>query len=200
MLGTIRKWVGLLLQPSKRWSILTLLVVGILVGAVGVVGFNFSLQATNTEAFCTSCHEMYAQPYQTVQQTTHYNNASGVRPTCSDCHVPHEFIPKMIRKVEAAREVWGSITGIIDTPEKYMAHLDEMKMREITRMRGNDSAGCRSCHDVKRMDFAAQSEKARFYHGAMAEQGKTCIDCHQGIAHQYPGMEAVSAVEQAEGQ
>lgn len=144
MLGTIRKWVGLLLQPSKRWSILTLLVTGIVVGAVGVVGFNFSLQATNTETFCTSCHEMYAQPYQTVQQTTHYNNASGVRPTCSDCHVPHEFIPKMIRKVEAAREVWGSITGMIDTPEKYMAHLDEMKMREINRMRSNDSAGCRS--------------------------------------------------------
>ena len=199
MSGTIRKWVGGLLRPSQRWSILALLVAGVTAGVVGVVGFNFSLHATNTEAFCTSCHEMYAQPFQTVQQTSHYNNASGVRPTCSDCHVPHDFVPKMIRKVEAAREVWGSIMGKIDTPEKYMAHLEEMKAREIARMRNNDSAGCRSCHDVQRMDFGAQTEKARFYHSAMAEQGKTCIDCHQGIAHQYPGTEAVSAVEQAEG-
>ncbi|RLU00692.1 NapC/NirT family cytochrome c [Ketobacter sp.] len=195
MLGMVRHWWGLLRRPSTRWSVLTLLVVGIVLGSVGVVGFNLSLHATNTEAFCTSCHEMYAQPFQTVQQTTHYNNASGVRPTCSDCHVPHEFVPKMIRKIEAAREVWGSITGMIDTPEKYMAHLEQMKAREIARMRSNDSAGCRSCHDVARMDFSAQGEKARFYHSAMAEQGKTCIDCHQGIAHQYPGTVPASGQE-----
>lgn len=186
MIRKILDWIAPLFKPSARWSLLTLLLAGVVVGVVGVVGFNFSLQATNTEAFCTSCHEMYAQPYQTVQQTAHYNNASGVRPTCSDCHVPHEFVPKMIRKVEAAREVWGHLIGKIDTEEKYREHLAEMKAREVARMRADDSASCRSCHDVQRMDLAAQSEKARYYHLAMAEQAKTCIDCHQGIAHQYP--------------
>lgn len=193
MKNKVPGWIAPLFRPSARWSVFTLLVIGVGVGAVGVVGFNFSLHATSTEAFCTSCHEMYAQPYQTVQRTAHFNNASGVRPTCSDCHVPHAFIPKMIRKVEAAREVWGSLIGKIDTPEKYMAHLDAMKAREIARMRGDDSAACRSCHDVQRMDFAAQSEKARYYHTALEEQGKTCIDCHQGIAHQYPARDSEPA-------
>jgi len=175
-----------LFRPAARIPVIVLLGAGVIVGIVGVVGFNASLHATNTEAFCTSCHEMYSQPYQAVQQTAHFNNRSGVRPICSDCHVPHAFIPKMIRKVEAAREVWGHLTGMIDTPEKYAAHLEDMKAREIARLQANDSAPCRSCHDVERMDLAQQSEKARFYHGAMSEKNKTCIDCHQGIAHTYP--------------
>ena len=181
-------WIRPLFRPSARWSVFSLLVIGVVLGAGGVVGFNEGLHYTNTEAFCTSCHEMYAQPYQALQLTTHYNNNVGVRPICSDCHVPHAFIPKMIRKVEAAREVWGHITGVIDTPEKYAAHLKEMKDREIARMRANDSAGCRSCHDVAHMDMAAQSDKAREYHQALKEKRKTCIDCHQGIAHRYPSM------------
>lgn len=187
LIKRIGQWLAPLLRPATRTPVIVLLALGVTLGAVGVVGFNFSLLATNTEAFCTSCHEMYAQPFQTVQQTAHFNNRSGVRPICSDCHVPHDFVPKMIRKIEAAREVWGHLTGMIDTPEKYVAHLDAMKAREIERMRGNDSAACRSCHDVARMDLNQQSEKARFYHAAMSEKNKTCIDCHQGIAHSYPG-------------
>lgn len=179
-------WFAPLLRPSARVPVIVLLAAGVAVGGLGVVGFNASLQLTNTEAFCTSCHEMYAFPYQSQQLTAHYNNPSGVRPICSDCHVPHDFIPKMIRKVEASREVWGHLTGKIDTPEKYGAHLEEMKAREIARMRASDSATCRSCHDVARMALAQQSEKARLYHTAMAENDKTCIDCHQGIAHAYP--------------
>ena len=187
-MGLIRRvgqWFAPLFKPSARFPVAIFLLVGLLVGVIGVVGFNFSLHATSTEAFCTSCHEMEAQPYQSLQQTAHYNNRSGVRPTCSDCHLPHEFVPKMIRKIEAAREVWGHITGMIDSEEKYAMHLDAMKAREIARLRANDSAECRNCHEVERMDLNLQSEKARFYHAAMAEQNKTCIDCHQGIAHTY---------------
>jgi len=181
----LKEKISLLFRPSSRFSIFTLVCIGLITGVLGILGFNYSLEATNTEPFCTSCHEMYAQPFQTVQTTAHYNNKTGVRPTCSDCHVPKEFIPKMIRKIEAANEVWGHLIGRIDTPEKYQAYLPELKKREIARMRANDSSGCRSCHDTARMTFELQSAKAQQYHGAMKSQGKTCIDCHQGIAHTY---------------
>ncbi len=40
--------------------------------------------------------------------SVHYNNRSGVRATCPDCHVPHEFVPKMIRKLKkASKELYG---------------------------------------------------------------------------------------------
>ena len=177
--------IDYLRKPAVGWSVLSLGGMGLLLGVVSTLGFQFSLEVTNTEAFCTSCHEMSAQPYQAVQKTSHYNNRSGVRPTCSDCHVPHKFIPKMIRKIEASREVWGHLIGLIDTPEKYAEQLGAMKGREIDRMRNNDSNGCRTCHDVERMVLAQQTSKAQKYHQVMKAEKKTCIDCHQGIAHSY---------------
>ena len=178
-----RGWWQRLRSPSASHSVLALVTIGIAIGVLAVVAFNTTMHATSTEAFCISCHEMEANPYAQLQKTTHFNNASGVRPTCSDCHVPQEFMPKMIRKVEAAREVWGTITGVIDTPEKYAAHTPVMKEREIARLRANDSRECRNCHETDRMLAALQSAKAQKYHKARRMNDKTCIDCHAGIAH-----------------
>ena len=89
----------------------------------------------------------------------------------------------MVCKVEVVREVWGSITGIIDTPEKYQAHAPAMKEREIARLKANDSQECRNCHDAQRMLSVIQSSKAQRFHRALASNRRTCIDCHAGIAH-----------------
>ncbi len=178
-----RRWLKQLRRPSATHSVLALVTIGLIVGVLGMIAFDATLHATNTEEFCISCHEMEANPYAQLRKTTHFNNASGVRPTCSDCHVPQEFVPKMIRKAEAAREVWGTMTGIIDTPEKYAAHAPVMKEREIARLQANDSQECRNCHETERMLTALQSAKAQKYHQAKRVNNKTCIDCHAGIAH-----------------
>lgn len=176
-------WWKRLLKPSPSRSILSLLIVGGVLGVAGVMVFNVSMHATSTEEFCISCHEMEANPWAQMQRTSHFSNAAGLHATCSDCHLPKEFVPKMIRKVEASREVWGTLMGIIDTPEKYAAHTPKMKAREIARLQANDSQECRNCHNTERMLMASQSAKAQEYHQAMKTNGKTCIDCHSGIAH-----------------
>ena len=53
-------------------------------------GFNTAMDATNTETFCISCHEMEAYVYEEYTDTIHYSNRTGVRATCPDCHVPKE--------------------------------------------------------------------------------------------------------------
>lgn len=179
-LSTLRKWLKRLFSPAKKRSMLALLIIGALIGLVGVLGFEFSMHATSTQEFCISCHEQRDNSLVMLQATPHYQNATGVSASCSDCHVPHEFIPKMIRKIQASREVWGHLRGVIDTPEKYAAHAPHMKAREIARLKANDSQECRNCHDVKTMQ---PSVKAQQYHQAMATSGKTCIDCHAGIFH-----------------
>lgn len=178
----MRKWFGWLFKPSSI-AMVYLLLIGLAFGAFSVVAFNLTMDATNTEQFCTSCHEMAAGPGALIKDTTHFMNPSGVRPVCSDCHVPKEFFPKLWRKIQASREVWGKITGVIDTPEKYLAHVKTMKAREVARMRANDSRECRNCHDVDHMILAEQTARAREFHETMIDTGKTCIDCHQGITH-----------------
>jgi cytochrome c-type protein NapC len=182
-LSRLIKWLKSLLEPSPTRSVLSLLAIGLVAGVAGILAFDATMHATNTEEFCISCHEMEINPFAQLQKTAHYGNKAGIAATCSDCHVPKEFVPKMIRKIEASREVWGTLMGIIDTPEKYRAHAPKMKAREIARLQANDSQECRNCHQADRMLLAAQTAKAQEYHQAMFNNGKTCIDCHAGIAH-----------------
>tara|TARA_R110001583_G_scaffold2670_5_gene18854 strand:+ start:139 stop:366 length:228 start_codon:yes stop_codon:yes gene_type:complete len=55
-------------------------------------------------------------------------------------------------------------------------------------MKATDSRECRSCHSQARMDLESQGKQAHRKHQPerMASRGETCIDCHQGIAHELP--------------
>jgi cytochrome c-type protein NapC len=154
-------------------------------------GFNTTLELTNTEKFCISCHEMQSNVYQEIQPTIHFTNRSGVRAKCSDCHVPKDWTHKMARKMQASKEVWGWMFGTIGTREKFLAKRHELAEREWARFKANDSLECRNCHEFDSMDFTRQSKRAADAHSASLEGGgggNTCIDCHKGIAHRLPEM------------
>jgi len=173
-------------KPSARHSVGALLIIGIATGIIFWGGFNTVMEWTNTEKFCISCHEMHDHVYKEYQHTIHYNNRTGVRAVCSDCHVPQEWGPKMIRKIQASREVWGKITGTINTAEKFEAKRLTLARREWRRMMANDSLECRNCHSFESMDTEKQATRASRQHQNAVEEGMTCIQCHQGIAHELP--------------
>lgn len=168
-----------------------LLLVGLLGMVAGVVawgGFNTVLEATNTMDFCISCHEMRDTVYAEYKTSPHYQNPSGVRATCPDCHVPRDWAHKLVRKVQASGELFHWAMGSIDTAEKFEAKRHALAVREWDRMRGNNSRECRNCHSFDAMDFHRQSRKAAQAMRDAADKGKTCIDCHKAIAHRMPDV------------
>lgn len=173
-------------RPSTSYSLLTLIAVGFVAGILAWGGFHTAVEATNTETFCIGCHEMKDNVYAEYQKTTHYNNRSGVRAVCSDCHVPREWGPKMIRKVQATREVWGKLVGTIDTREKFEAKRLTLARREWARMKANDSLECRNCHSLESMKAESQAPRAQKSHELAIRDKDTCIACHKGIAHHKP--------------
>jgi cytochrome c-type protein NapC len=177
---------GKLKQPSVRYSLGVLLLVGFVSGIIFWGGFNTAMEMTNTEQFCISCHEMRDNVYPEYKETIHYTNRTGVRAVCSDCHVPKEWTYKMIRKIEASKEVWGKLVGTIDTREKFEAKRLELARREWKRMKANDSRECRNCHSLESMASEKQKQRARKQHEMAREDNLTCIDCHKGIAHHKP--------------
>jgi cytochrome c-type protein NapC len=181
----VRQLFGWLRRPSKR-SLLTLLTVGFVVGILFWGGFHTALEMTNTLEFCISCHEMRDNVYQEYKQTIHYQNRVGVHAICSDCHVPKIWAYKMVRKMQASEELWGKLTGYVDTKEKFEAHRMEMATQEWARMKASDSRECRNCHTWEAMDAAKQRPRAQAQHALAQKEGKTCIDCHKGIAHLLP--------------
>ncbi|GAB6041049.1 NapC/NirT family cytochrome c [Endothiovibrio diazotrophicus] len=162
--------------------------IGLLLFVAGIIfagGFNVALHHTNEMAFCTSCHSMKTN-FEEYKETVHYKNASGVRATCADCHVPKPFVPKMIAKVLAYKDVMHELLGTLDTPEKYEAHRWEMANRVWDKMRATDSRECKSCHAFDQMDLSEQGKSGRRKHARAQENGEQCIDCHAGIAHELP--------------
>lgn len=160
--------------------------------AAGIIfwgGFNTALEYTNREAFCISCHEMKDNVYEEYRNTIHYQNRTGVRATCPDCHVPKEWVPKMIRKIQASNEVLHKVLGSIDTPEKFEAKRHQLASNEWARMKRTDSHECRNCHNFAFMDYAEQNQRSSNTHQQAFNEGKTCIDCHKGIAHRLPQVE-----------
>ena len=165
----------------KPALIILLLLLGIAISGASSI----TLEATNATEFCTSCHSM-----QWVQEewmeSVHFSNISGVRASCADCHVPHDLAPKLYAKLRAAKDVWHEILGTIDDKEKFEHHRWQMANAVWKRMKETDSRECQSCHTIAAMDLKEQDRSARKKHKNAETRGKTCIDCHKGVAHKTP--------------
>ncbi len=162
-----------------------LLMFGVLAVALVAAGAA-GLAWTNTEKFCIGCHEMRDNVYAEYKDTIHDRNRTGVRAICSDCHVPREVGPMLQRKMRATFELWGHLTGIVDTKEKFEAHRHMLATRVWTRMKQTDSLECRNCHHDTAWDEDRQTDRAKARHAKGKAEGLTCIDCHFGIAHKEP--------------
>ena len=93
--SSIQKVCRWLRSPSKMaiGGVILLTIIGTI---VGTNLFNAGMATTNTEQFCSDCHTNDVVPE--YQASIHFSNRSGVKAICSDCHVPHEFIPKWFVK------------------------------------------------------------------------------------------------------
>jgi cytochrome c-type protein NapC len=179
LFGRLNAWL-------RRASPVLVLVIGVGAGVIFWGGFNTAMEVSNEMAFCVGCHEMRATVYEEYKETPHFRNASGVQATCADCHVPREWVHKVVRKVQATGELYHKAMGTIDTPEKFEAKRWELANRVWDKMRATDSRECRNCHDLESMDLDEQDRSARKKHARASTKGETCIDCHKGVAHEYP--------------
>lgn len=174
-------------RPSSRIGAAVLVVIGIAAGIASTAGFTTIVEYTNTLEYCTSCHEMKQYVYPGYAGSAHFSNRSGVRAICADCHVPDAFVPKMLSKARATmNELPRHILRTIHAEEDYQARREVLVHRVWERMRATDSRECRSCHEWDRMALDLQRTAARREHEVGRAEGKTCIDCHQGVVHGLP--------------
>lgn len=186
--GGLKGLIAFLKKPTAKYSLGTLLIVGFVVGIIFWGGFNTAMEMTNNEEFCISCHEMRDYVYEEYKDSVHYSNRTGVRATCPDCHVPKEWTYKVVRKIQASNELLHKALGTIDTPEKFEKKRLTLAKHVWKTMKETDSRECRNCHDYKSMDYTEQGRRSMNQHTKGLDKGKTCIDCHKGIAHSLPAM------------
>ncbi len=184
--GAIKRFFSWFFSYRSPWLWGLIAMVAFVGGIVFWGGFNWALEATNQEAFCVSCHEMKDNVFVEYRKTVHYSNKTGVRASCPDCHVPKDWTHKVVRKIQASNELYHKAMGTIDTQEKFRANRIELAKNVWRAMKTTDSRECRNCHKFDFMDLSLQEPRASNLHQTALNQGKTCIDCHQGIAHSLP--------------
>ena len=173
------------LRPSSL-SLAAVVAIGMVSGLLFWGAFNTGMEATNSLDFCTSCHEMRDTVYQEYKETIHYKNRSGVRAACPDCHVPKDWTHKFVRKVQASQELYTKFIRPGSTPGEIRsqahgtrdARMEDDEGKRFARMPQLPFLGC---HGPRQAASAGAGK-----HGQAQKEGKTCIDCHKGIAHLLP--------------
>ena len=118
---------------------------------------------------CVACHDMH-----TVEDAA--LNPHRQAEVCTVCHkVQKDGIHALSEKKA-------------DNPVCTTCHNPHADQSPVGMMLTNRSEGCRNCHDLVTMASSRQvSEKATSYHKVMVQTDRTCLDCHQGVAHGPPG-------------
>ena len=114
---------------------------------------------------CVTCHDVHAEQDKVMAAETQGQ-------VCTVCHKPQK----------------DGIHGVADahkqSPACTTCHNPHDGASSVTTMLDNRSQGCRTCHDLVQMSAASKpSDKAKSYHKVMTQTDRTCLDCHQGVAH-----------------
>jgi nitrate/TMAO reductase-like tetraheme cytochrome c subunit len=185
--GFLRRLWKRLSTPSARWSVLALVVVGLLIGAGGVIGTQVMVAATGTNEFCGgACHSMQwvAKEY---AQSVHHTNSLGVQAGCHDCHIPHQYPQLLWYKAKAGiYDAIGEARGVISTEEKFKKERLRMAKSVWAEYKANNSENCQQCHKFSTEIVAKQKDFVKPMHEQFLAKTATCIDCHKGIAHAAP--------------
>jgi nitrate/TMAO reductase-like tetraheme cytochrome c subunit len=176
-----------LFSPSARWPLIALVAVGVVIGAVAIIGTQVMVHVTGTDAFCGgACHSMQwvAKEH---QESLHGATRTGMRAGCHDCHIPREY-PQLlwVKAVSGVKDAIGEMRGVISTEEKFRAERKRMAALVWEDYQANDSRACRNCHVFSAEVLAKQQEAAKAVHAQVLEGRATCIQCHKGVGHLAP--------------
>src|SRR6186713_1114803 len=182
--GFLRRTWRRLTTPSVKYSVLTLLIIGLLVGAGGVIATQAMVAKTGTNEFCGgACHSMKWVAAE-WKASGHAVNRTGVSAGCHDCHIPKHYPELLVYKAKAGiKDAIGEMRGVIDTEEKFKKERLRMAKEVWDEYKANNSQNCRNCHQFTPEALKKQKEFAQPMHQQVLEGKATCIDCHKGVGH-----------------
>ena len=180
---TKKNLIGRWMDFVRRHTLPFVVVVALGVGAVvGVPVADVGDRYFSSNSFCaTGCHVMEATVYKEFRDSTHWNTATGVRPTCADCHVSKALAPAWWDHVLGTKELFANVVLGIRTAEDFEKVRAKTADTVRFRMLGNDSKNCRSCHLMEAIQPARK--RGQRQHAEAKETGTTCIVCHYNLVH-----------------
>lgn len=159
-LNRLRWWQMFQCVGLKTWVTFVLLVGSI--AGVGLFTFGYaeglSYLSIDPKA-CANCHIMREQ-YDSWQKSSHHAHA-----VCVDCHLPHDFIPKMLAKAD---------NGYRHSKAFTFQNFHE-PVQLIERSAAILQANCERCH----ADMVCEIRQR----GPNPADRASCVKCHASVGH-----------------
>jgi cytochrome c nitrite reductase small subunit len=155
------RWPELLQRVGLKTCVGLSLLVGLVAG-VGLFTFGYaeglSYFSTDPKA-CVNCHIMRDE-YDSWQKSSHHAHAA-----CVDCHLPHDFIPKMIAKADNGYRHSNAFT--------FQNFHEPIQL--IKRSSAILQKNCERCH----ADFVCEI----LQRGPNESDRANCVKCHMSVGH-----------------
>lgn len=164
-------------------------------GGVALVAVtNKAVMWSSSNAFCgTVCHSMNwaAASY---QQGPHFMNASGVRASCGECHIPYEssqatateYVKMLLFKANrGGKDFWNESRKSIATKEEWEKRRPQLTDEFENYLQAHNYITCRGCHSLEAFGGPRSHMKVVIHQMVVNGGDVDCLRCHRNIGHTY---------------
>jgi nitrate/TMAO reductase-like tetraheme cytochrome c subunit len=181
---------------SPRQRTTGLIGAGLFAGVLAVASTTWMVNATSSPAFCASaCHSMQ-WAYDSYKRSPHYDNDSGVRASCGDCHIPYDsrhanpiqyvFGTLWTKAVAGGSDAYHELLGTISSKEKWEQQRPRLTEQVHAWIKKTDSVTCQGCHDLQAYSGAGNFMAIEEHAGLLKSATVDCTSCHdEAVGHVY---------------
>lgn len=170
-------------------NLLLVLFVGFVVGLLATIYTNKALEYTSTNESCNMCH-VHPHVFDSWRLSTHYDNPSGFRANCVDCHLPPKgqgYLPEKLKA--AARDIYGYVfkdSADYNWEQKSTLEYAQHHVFKVS---------CLNCHhNLFPLTLTKEGQDAHLYY-TQHEEDLRCINCHLHVGHYDPNAMHASNVD-----
>lgn len=167
-------------RRTKIWFIFS----GIVAGVLLVFSFNRVMDYTSSDKFCISCH-IHPTADQSWKLSTHFNNSSGAKTSCYECHLPPKGKGYIFAKARhGMKDAYGYFIKDHDKIDWEKKKLLENAKKFVYE------ESCLKCHtNLFPLTLSVNGGNAHLLY-ENSRDPLNCINCHLAVGHFDPNAPA----------
>lgn len=169
-----------------RKRILLVLFLSFTIGILASVWGHQAVEYSSTDEFCASCH-VHPHVFASWKLSTHFDNQSGIKVHCVDCHLPPDGQGYMVQKAKLGlKDLYGFMT-------KDSAQFNWEAKRTVEQApHFTYKVSCIKCHaNLFPLKLNKEGQDAHLYY-TQNEAKLECTNCHLHVGHYDPNAKHAS--------
>ena len=165
-----------------------------LTGVALVAMTNKAVIWSSSDSFCGTLCPTMTWSSAAHHQGPHFINASGVRASCGQCHIPYdsshatatEYVKLLLFKTDrGAKDFWYESRKTIATKEEWEKQRPQLRTEFENYTKAHNYITCRGCHSLEAFGGPRSRMKALIHKDLIKANTFDCFQCHQDVGHVY---------------